>query len=255
MSNEIQVMRFSETGLVRVRLAIESLRNKEHAGKGSLGSPVSKQEVEALRSLAFNTDLLERTETAVPIDPGMLFADRFEMSRYLAGVITSAAAETDRGLWTWLSIVYIEQLLAPRKDGTWSLASEYRYIPDDSRLRYYRHLTRMGWAIYRQYADRSKLFLSIPPYTHSDFVEQSQKDNVRSNPHLIDLCYRVFFDEKKSALKKGVASSVSTSGSFRRLVSIVSPQLYVNFDLYEMPAEKILGILPAEFSKWQISSA
>lgn len=132
----------------------------------------------------------------------------------------------------------------------WLLGSEYRYIPDENRLRYYRHLTKMAWSIFRQYGEKSKLFLSVPCSTHSDFVEQSQKDEVRSNPHLIDLCLDLFYDENKARLKKGVASSEKTPGSFRRLVSVVSPQLYMNFDLYEMPSDRIRDILPREFERW-----
>ena len=67
---------------------------------------------------------------------------------------------------------------------------------------------------------------------------------------LIELCLDLFYDEKVARLKKGVAGSVNKPGSFRRLVSIISPQLYMNFDLYEMPSQRIQDILPREFEKW-----
>lgn len=245
-----QVMRFTEQGLATVRLAIEGLRDQGSTKKGSQGTPITSEELDTLSQLALRQDLVEPYAEKAEIDTSKQFASRYDMGRYLAGLITHSQAERDAGLWTWVSMVYLSQLLARRKDGLSLLGSEYRYIPDDNRLRYYRHLAKMAWSIFRQYGEKSKLFLSVSCSTHSDFVEQSQKDDVRSNPHLIDLCLDLFYDEKAAKLKKGVASSEKTPGSFRRLVSVISPQLYMNFDLYEMPSDRIRDILPREFEKW-----
>lgn len=253
--NNIQLMRFNEKGMTAVRLTLEGLRSESTTKKGSQGTPISLDELETLSELAYKSDLVEAVNHGQEIDASKQFPNRFDMSEYLAGIVVNSQSESDDGLWTWISMLYIRQLLAPRGDGHWLLASEYRYIPDSSRLRYYRHLVRMGWSIFRQYGKRSRLFLSVPCSTHSDFVEQSQKDDVRSNSHLIDLCIDLFYDENAGKLKKGVASSQDTPGSFRRLVSIISPQLYMNFDLYEMSAGRIKNILPREFQKWLTESA
>jgi hypothetical protein len=245
-----QVMRFTEHGLTAVRLAIESLRDQGSTRKGSQGTPITSEELNSLSQLALRPDLVEPYDEKTEIDTSRQFASRYEMGSYLAGIVTRTQAEHDAGLWTWISMIYLSQLLPRRKDGLWLLGSEYRYIPDDNRLRYYRHLAKMAWSIFRQYGEKSKLFLSVSCSTHSDFVEQSQKDDVRSNPHLIDLCLDLFYDHKATKLKKGVAGSEKTPGSFRRLVSVISPQLYMNFDLYEMPSDRIRDILPREFGKW-----
>lgn len=248
--SNIELRRFNEKGMTTVRLALEALRSEASSRKGSQGTPISVEEVETLSQIAFRAELVEPVGQNPEIDAARQFPDRFDMSEYLASIVSTPQAETDDGLWTWISLLYIRQLLAPRSDGQWLLASEYRYVPDNSRLRYYRHLVRMGWSIFRQYGAKSRLFLSVPCSTHSDFVEQSQKDDVRSNPHLIDLCLDLFYDEQARKLKKGVASTQDTPGSFRRLVSVISPQLYMNFDLYEMPSGRIRNILPREFLKW-----
>lgn len=245
-----QVMRFTDQGIAAVRLAIEGLRDRGSTKKGSQGTPISSAEVDTLSQLALRQDLVEPYDEKEEIDTSKQFASRYEMGQYLTSVIKQPQAERDTGLWTWISMIYLSQLLARRRDGKFLLGSEYRYIPDDNRLRYYRHLAKMAWSIFRQYGDKSRLFLSVPCSTHSDFVEQSQKDEVRSNPHLIELCLNLYYDEKAAKLKKGVASSVNTPGSFRRLVSVISPQLYMNFDLYEMPSQRIQDILPREFERW-----
>ncbi|MBK7161067.1 MAG: hypothetical protein IPH79_00615 [Sphingomonadales bacterium] len=253
--DDIKLLRFNEKGMSAVRLAIEGLRSDASTKKGSQGTPISAEDVESLSQLAFRSDLTEPVSPGVEIDPSRQFLNRFDMSEYLAGIVTNSQAEADDGIWTWISILYISQLLVHRSDGYWLLASEYRYAPDNSRLRFYRHLVRMGWTIFRQYGAKARLFLSVPCNTHSDFVEQSQKDDVRSNPQLIDLCLDIFYDEEAKKLKKGVASSETTPGSFRRLVSVISPQLYMNFDLYEMSSDKIRAVLPREFRKWFDQSA
>jgi len=245
-----KVMRFTEQGIAAVRLAIEGLRDQGTTKKGSQGTPISSEELETLSQLALKQDLVETYTANVEIDTSKQFSSRYDMGQYLAGIVTDPQAEQDAGLWTWISMVYLSQLLARRKDGQFLLGSEYRYIPDDNRLRYYRHLAKMAWSIFRQYGEKSKLFLSVSCSTHSDFVEQSQKDEVRSNPHLIELCLSLFYDDEAAKLKKGVAGPVTTPGSFRRLVSVVSPQLYMNFDLYEMPYQRIQDILPREFERW-----
>ncbi|WP_108788693.1 hypothetical protein [Erythrobacter sp. Alg231-14] len=245
-----KVMRFTDEGIAAVRTAIEGLRDEGSTKKGSQGTAISPEELDTLSKLARRQDLIEPYTEQVEIDPSKQFSSRYDMGQYLAGIITHMKAERDAGLWTWISMVYLSQLLARRQDGQFLLGSEYRYIPDDNRLRYYRHLSKMAWSIFKQYGEKSKLFLSIPCSTHSDFVEQSQKDDVRSNPHLVDLCLELFYDKKAAKLKKGVATSVKTPGSFRRLVSIISPQLYMNFDLYDMSAARIREILPSEFEKW-----
>lgn len=249
-STHTQVMRFTEHGLATVRRAIEGLRDQASTKKGSQGTPISPEELDTLSQLAHRRDLVEPYGEKAEIDTSKVFDDRYDMGRYLARIVPHAKAESEAGLWTWISMVYLSQLLTRRNDGLWLLASEYRYIPDDSRLRYYRHLAKMAWSIFRQYGEKSKLFLSISCSTHSDFVEQSQKDEVRSNPNLIELCLELFYDEKAARLKKGVAGSVNQPGSFRRLVSIISPQLYMNFDLYEMQSARIRSILPREFERW-----
>jgi len=243
-------MRFNVKGMATVRLLIEGLRSEASTKKGSQGTPISSDEMELLYETATRSDLTETVGLGQEIDAARQFKDRFDMSEYLASIVANPQAETDDGLWTWVSMLYVRQLLTPRSDGQWLLASEYRYVPDNSRLRFYRHLVRMGWTIFRQYGAKSRLFLSVPCSTHSDFVEQSQKDDVRSNSQLIDLCLDIFYDEETQKLKKGVASSEKTPASFRRLVSVISPQLYMNFDLYEMPSSKIQKILPKEFHKW-----
>lgn len=251
MKNEIPVMRFTDKGITEVRMTIESLRKEAHTKKGSQGTPISREEASALSALAKRADLVEAVPEFGEIDTSTRFENRMAMGEYLAKTISAGTADDDKGLWTWISMIYLDQLLAPRSDGTLLLASEYRYIPDKNRLRYYRHLAKMAWTIFRQYENRARLFLSIPCHVHSDFVEQSQKDDVRSNPNIIDLCLELFYDEDNAILKKGVGASVKREGSFRRLVSIVSPQLYMNFDLYEMSADRIDQILPIEFRQWK----
>lgn len=249
MTQTVQIRRFTDKGLQSVKLKLESLRDHKFSGKGKQGTPITEDDVKSIMSLAFDPSLTETTPNHGFIDLTQKFADRNELGKYLVTVISDKKFSVDIGLWTWLSLIYFDQILAPSQ-GKYLLASEYRYIPDESRLRYYRHLVRMAWMIRLHWDDRARLFLSIPCYQHTDFVEQSQKRDVISNPNMIDLALTLFYDENGQRLKKNVADSVKSPGSYRRLVSVVSKQLFMNFDVVEMPSDRIKSVLPNEFSKW-----
>lgn len=242
------VCRFNEIGIDEVRQKIEALRKSENTFKGSHGTPITLDQMKELKALAHKPSLITSLDLNCTIDLDLKFPNRLELGKYLNTILSSQTHENDDNLWTWLSIAYIEQLLAPRKDGTYLLGSEYRYIPNNNRLRYHRHLVRMAWKIYSQYSDDAIIFLSVKPYTHSDFVEQSQKTSFLNNPNIAKTCRTLFFDEKKKKLKKGVAANKNTApGSMRRLVGVVFEQLEMNYDLYETEPHKIIDLLPSDF--------
>ena len=110
-----RVMRFTPQGIAAVRLAIEGLRDQASTKKGSQGTPVMAEDLDTLAQLALREDLTEPYGENLEIDTTKRFSDRFEMGRYLAGLVTDARAERDTGLWTWLSMIYLSQLLARRK--------------------------------------------------------------------------------------------------------------------------------------------
>lgn len=247
----IGIRRLTDNGLAAMRQEIERLSDKRYQFKGSQGTPLTEDSLEPLRQMVLNDEITEPLETLRELDPAKTFSNRFQMGAYLSDIITDERHFNDAGLWAWLTLVYLTQVLAKNKDGMFLLAREYRYIPNDGRLRYYRHLLRMAWLIHRQYDERARLFLSIECYKHTDFVEQSQKSDMLSNPNIIDLCLYLYYDEKKRKLKPGTAASVKKAASYRRLVSIVSRQLYMNYDLFEMTWDRIQSVLPAEFDRWK----
>lgn len=246
---ETPVLRFNEKGIQKFSRLMDSMKREEYEYKGSQGTPISAEQIKEIKQLASDTELTEDTKLG-QIDSGKIFSNRFEMGKYLSQTISYEAHYKDSGLWAWISCLYFDQLLKP-KDGEFLLGSEYRYIPENGRLRYYRHLVRMACMVYQKYGETSKIFLSIECHTHSDFVEQSQKAKMLNNQNMIDLCQVLFYDEEKKALKSGVSTNKKQPGSFRRLVSAVTEQLYMNYDLFEMDSNKISEILPSEFEKWK----
>jgi len=244
-----KILRFNDKGLQKFSRLMEAIKKEEYNYKGSQGTPITQDQAEEIKKLTEDNDLTENLNIG-EIEKDKIFRNRFEMGKYISTYVDYDEFYTDKGLWAWLSCLYFDQLLAPKKE-LLLLGSEYRYIPDNGRMRYYRHLLRMPCLLYQKYDDASKIFLSIPCYRHSDFVEQSQKSKMLNNPRMIQLCENLFYDKKKETLKKGIATNKKQPGSFRRLVSTVTEQLYMNYDLYEMDSDKIMEILPDEFEKWQ----
>jgi hypothetical protein len=60
----------------------------------------------------------------------------------------------------------------------------------------------------------------------------------------------LYFDEQLQKLKRGSGSK--GAGSPRRL-AIVRKQLDVTWDLYEVPSERLVGMLPRDFDRFRTS--
>ena len=105
------------------------------------------------------------------------FANRFELGLYvnaqLAEIPISSLPMT-HGVWSWLSLFFIDVLAPTRADGTRTLNELVRYIPTTDYQKYYRHL--IGFAVHaiRQLgAEAEPLLVSTKPgILHTDYCEQ-----------------------------------------------------------------------------------
>ncbi|TKW61392.1 MAG: hypothetical protein DI628_01840 [Blastochloris viridis] len=255
MTNNIMPLRkFTDVGIKDFQAAIESLGGP--IGKGSMGTTVSLKELQAISQLAHREDITVPVGN-LEIDSSLLFQDRLTLARYLFKEVFKENEDhlKDMGLWAWLSALYFVQLCRPSKNDTYLLGSSYRYVVDQSRLRYYRHLVRTAVLRFSQYGESSRLFLSQPVYESGELTEQTQKIaflNVKSVRELADALY---FDTKTLKPRKGFRDKLTKGGSLRRMIQIVVPQLTMNYDPYEMQSEHLMNLLPKEFKKWKDKAA
>lgn len=184
------------------------------------------------------------------------FSNRMECARYMYELIEGHSSqipypETDRGLWTWLAVLFREQLW---KSGTDKIGAIERWIPNNHYLKYYRHLLAGPYFIYKTHEDnpdRALIALYTKVSAPGDIVEslQSRKDVVRF-PSVMEAVTKLYYDPITRSNKRGSASK--TNGACRRFIAI-KEQFDLTFDFYGMTSDQILELLPAEFDRFRNS--
>jgi hypothetical protein len=81
------------------------------------------------------------------------FGCRLDVARYLDerfGDTETRGLERDRGVWSWLALLFFESLCPVGRDGRRKPGARARWIPEISNFqRYYRHLLGGPYLIYR----------------------------------------------------------------------------------------------------------
>lgn len=252
---EIEARRFNSDGIKALKDIFEMARS---GITSSAAAKFTQNDLEAVTQLAFEPNLTEPAYGFVLHDDRK-FSNRFELGKYLADTIPSNSAAGDYenvGFWSWISAVYIDQILKPNKGGkTFQLWTSVRYIPQPqlSKRRYYRHLTFLPYWICKMHApETAEFFLMRRPYEHSDIIEQlyTSDENFTPYPGVIDVAKRLYIDKANQNYRPNVTGR-ATPGSAVRLAQVICKQWQLNYDLHALTADQIWQLLPAEFNGWK----
>lgn len=236
----MNVRRLTDTGIARFVEFLDSLSTE--------------------RPLGYPDDLLESDEAAISMDlidiEEREFQNRFEAAAYLDARFSDQrfqGIEDDKGVWAWLSLFYFEQLCRTDAEGHYRPGEMARWIPENDNFRkYYRHLLRGPFSIYRAHRDEPSRALALlcgPLEEPGDVVEQlSARQELVTNPAVMKVATTLYYDEEKERLKRGAAGR--GPGSARRLADLFN-QLDVTWDLYGMTSNQLLMLLPQEFAKFR----
>ncbi len=198
------------------------------------------------------------TEQVIPgleIEP-RTFGSRFAAAEYLAGILSRSGIpepERDRGLWTWLSLLYFDELCPRDARGRLKPGERARWVPEtESSRRYYRHLLAGPYRIYMAHRDnpeRVRLVLCGPLHSPGDIVEQlASRQEYVTNPSVMEAAAKLYLDPTTRQPRRGAAGK--GPGSARRLADILN-QLDCTWDLRSFSAQDILDRLPAEFEQFK----
>lgn len=187
------------------------------------------------------------------------FKSRFQIGEYIEPQLRALGQvplPSYTGLWSGLTLCYIDQICTADTAGQRRLRGVELYIPSEDFHRYYRHLIRTAVLMVRRYGALAKYVLASAErgLHHSQFTEDlTARRDILSDPRLIEATGRLYFDERKGVLKRGASSA---RGSVRRLIKVLS-QFDLNFDLFgdNLSHEQILDLLPEEFKHWRTSRA
>ncbi len=184
------------------------------------------------------------------------FSNRLEAGRFLNELIDVAGIslpERDRGLWTWLTLFFIEQVCPADGNGQRNPLGEERLLPlVDNHQRFYRHLLLGPFLIVRanrDNPDRAVAMLCNPLWKPGEIAGQlaAYKELV-TNRAIAEAATRLYYDSATGSFKRGAGSDVK--GAPRRLAALLN-QLDLTWYLYGMSADEVLNLLPKEFDRFR----
>lgn len=216
-------------------------------------------ELRAAPSKAPPFELLTDGRYSDPFDPPATIEHRSFNSAYEIGayVIDVFGGCEDRllsrnhGLWSWLALLYFDQLCKPDESGNRKPLEDAVYVLEErfSFRRYYRHAIRTPWMAVKEHGEHAKvLLLTSGKGTRTDINEQlGAYQHLFANKTIIASAYAMYFDATHQKPRRGAGGK--GGGSARRLASIAR-QLELTYDLQECTPSMFMSLLPKEFNSW-----
>jgi hypothetical protein len=185
------------------------------------------------------------------------FVNKLELARYLTDALKPVPLKQqadERGIWSWLSLFYFEQLAPVANTGTRKLLADDLYIPSTHFQRKYRHLVWGPCLAYQLHAENSRLMLTKSLNIWSDVEEQlfGVQEFIQV-PKALAAANLLYFDEAAGEPKRGITNR-KKGGTIRRLREVLQ-QLDMTFDIFAMEADEIVALLPSEFERFKPAGA
>jgi len=229
-----------------------------------LAAPEGEAPSSILSDAAFCRDVLGEWL----IDPALRFGNSYELGAYLAGQVFGPdvdrlAIRGDRGLWAWVSLALLPNLLKRGRGNDGKPFDLPHYLDVEPRLAY-RLIVRTAWELVHLHGTRARVALSNPRTAWGDLAEQiAGRQEIYAHPGFWEVAETMYLKSdgtpkagvatiRKKEHRKDPKSRVGL-GAARRLVSSFG-QFERTYLLREMNAAEILAILPAEYAGWSTPS-
>lgn len=197
-----------------------------------------------------NDDWSEPVDFNLEVDESQGFATRYEMGEYLERLFHDINAQhilPDIGLWSWLALLWFDQLCPAKADSTRKPSKPYNYILSPNYNHRPRHALRTTWQLVSGYGESARFLLSKGPNERGELLEQlAARQFIFSCRGIIETASRLYSDPARNTFKVG-STSQKRRGNIRRYISYLQ-QLELTYDLYTLPGDEIINMLPAEYS-------
>jgi len=203
--------------------------------------------------------LLDPATTDVLAGAGDVEQQDFDSRYDLASHILNALQECDfnrisyaPGLWAWLSLFYVDLLCPVDRQGRRTVLELPRYLLTPEYRSYYRHVVREAVILVRKNGEYARALLTSRTgrfRISRVFEEVASRRDLISNPGVVELVWRLYFNPKRKTIRVGVTGQ-GRAGGIRRF-AIVLQQLSLNYDLPALGARQIADLLPREFEPWK----
>lgn len=203
------------------------------------------------------TELLSAPDTSSPIgmdtyfDPELVFESRHDCGIYVAtqlGHIERRNILDDRGLWSALALLWFDQLCPTDKRGFRKPLRTDNYILSDNKRLVMRHSIRTAWQLASSYGEDVRFLQSKDMKTRGELIEQLLATDYYINCQGVMRTASTLYSDPEGSFKKGAGNKIA--GGMRRYVAWLR-QIKQTYDLFLMPHEELLRILPNEFDKFR----
>lgn len=183
------------------------------------------------------------------------FASRYELASHILAALQDCDFNRINyapGLWAWLSLFYVDLICPVDRQGRRTVLEIPRYLLTPEYRHYYRHLVREAVILVRKNGEYARALLTSRTgrfRISSVFEEIASRQDLISNPGVVELVWRLYFNPKRKTIRVGVTGQ-GRSGGIRRF-ALVLQQLSLNYDLPALNAKQIADLLPREFESWK----
>ena len=145
------------------------------------------------------------------------------------------------------NITSTDQLCPAKADGTRKPSKPYNYILSPNYNHRPRHALRTTWQLVNEYGEAAHFLLSKGPNERGELLEQlAARQFFIGCKGIIETASKLYSDPARNTFKVG-STSQKRRGNIRRYISYLQ-QLELTYDLYTLPRDEIINMLPAEYS-------
>jgi hypothetical protein len=205
-------------------------------------------------------DLLDRTIASPVPGTATLLASHFDTAKQLAAAIIAALGKNQvsdllnrPGIWSWLTFVLRDDLFPKNRSGVREFKEMHRWYPSDPNdwQKAQRHLVRMPVLLLSSLGSNADHLLASKPSILPEIREQLTSQQDMFTPAFQAVARAIYFDDEQQRLRRGSGSK--GAGGPRRLAT-VRKQMDVTWDLYELPPERFVQMLPKDFDRFKQSA-
>ncbi|MCD1645716.1 hypothetical protein [Marinobacter adhaerens] len=183
------------------------------------------------------------------VDENAAFENRYLMGLSLVDLLNGADSQQllgDRGFWSWLALLWFDQLCPAGKDGKRKPKKPYNYILSENFRHRPRHALYTTWMLVANHGENALFMLSKKPHERGEIIEQlAARQYFMACKGVIAAAHHIYFDPSRNTFKVG-ATSQTRKGNIRRFVTYLQ-QLDLTYDLGSISADSLLAILPPEY--------
>jgi hypothetical protein len=229
-----------------------------------LKNPLAAAPTEILTDPRYSEEIADSYD----VDTSQAFETSYQLGKYLHHEVFKQVKNyvhlsSENGIWAWISLAFIDSLLARSTSRKGRPLSSPHYIdiatPQGRRLGY-RLIARTAWELVRLHGNAAEIALGSKRSPWGEMAEQmTSRQEIFSHPSFWQLAYHLYRSESGEVLRGATSQrpeiarrdpkNVSGRGSVRRL-PFTFRQFDRTYNMRRMSLDNMLSVLPKEYSKW-----